>query len=93
MHQRGVLLWAWERIYSLDVAIESIIEVLSVRDQIDLEVRTVGGIWEHSLEFFINKLVGPFLLSLRLADIWNLTEFSGCILIISVSYVNQKLGQ
>jgi hypothetical protein len=93
MHQRGVLLWAWERIYSLDVALESIIEVLSVRDQIDLEVTTVAGIWEHSLQFFINKLVGPFLLSLRLADIWNLTEFSGCILNISVSYVNQKLGQ
>jgi len=48
---------------------------------------------ENSLNFFIDKLIRPFLLDLSLTYFLNFTEFSGCFLDISFSYINQELCQ
>ena len=75
------------------VAVECIIEVLCVSDQVNSKMGTVRLLNQHQIKFFVQELIRPFLFILERFNLRNLTEVKWSLLNISVLNVNQKLSE
>lgn len=75
------------------VAVECIIEVLCVSDQVNSKMGAVRLLNQHQIKFFVQELIRPFLFILERLNLRNLTEVTWRLLNISVLNVNQKLSK